>query len=318
MRFATLLLVTVLLATELPAAQRAPITCLTWTPDGRTILAGSQFGITLYDAASRQIIEVLDVGLDNIHDVAFAPTGHRLLASGGRPGEEGLVVELAWPSREVMARYAHHSDLVYDVAWSSDGKVWASAGADGLALLWNAETGKVLGELRGHSGPVSGVAFLSPKTLVTASADHSLRVWLASDRTLIRTLSQHTATVHALAMPPSSPDARLPLAATVAADRTVRFWQPTIGRMVRFARLDTIPLCAAWTHDAQHVVVGCDDGTVRVIDSRSVTVVHQQPVLDGWVYAVAVGREGAILAGGQDGKLYEIAWRPTADENARQ
>jgi hypothetical protein len=58
----------------------------------------------------------------------------------------------------------------------------ATAGDDGTARLWDAESGKPLAVLQGHTGPVLSVAF-SPDggRLATASDDKTARLWIARE-----------------------------------------------------------------------------------------------------------------------------------------
>src|SRR4029077_15746750 len=76
-------------------------------------------------------------------------------------------------------------------------------------------------------------------SLVTASADRSLKVWSTRDGHLLRTFNQHLEAVQALAFRPRSGGAAEVTPAFCASagdDRTVRIWQPEIGRMVRIIR----------------------------------------------------------------------------------
>jgi WD40 repeat protein len=67
------------------------------------------------------------------------------------------------------------------VAFRPDGTRIASGGLDTTVRLWDAETGKPIGDpLSGHMDAVSSVAF-SPdgKRIVSGSADKTLRLWPA-------------------------------------------------------------------------------------------------------------------------------------------
>jgi WD40 repeat protein len=74
------------------------------------------------------------------------------------------------------------------VAFSLDGKLLATAGADGYVRLWNPATGKPIGALPAHTGPesvVTAVAFSPDGTLLaSAGADGMVRTWQVSQVSL--------------------------------------------------------------------------------------------------------------------------------------
>ena len=59
-----------------------------------------------------------------------------------------------------VQRLEGHTDQVFDVSFSADGRVLASSSADDTVRLWDLTTGEQIGEpLVGHSDDVHALAF---------------------------------------------------------------------------------------------------------------------------------------------------------------
>ena len=284
------------------------MTALAFSPDGRWVLVGSQAGLEVRSWPELKVDRRLETDLLHIHDVEFAPNGELLAAGGGRPAEEGAVEVFRWPEGRRLYHVKPHDDLVTAVAWSPDSQSWACASHDRTASVHTAREGKETHRVRGHSRALLAACYsLDGKTLITAGVDRSLRVWDARNGTRRGVLENHTRAVHDLTMRPARTPEELPLLASVSDDRTVRFWQPTIGRLVRFVRFESAALAVDWTADGKRAVVTCSDGHVRVVDPETVEVVEDLAAIRGWAYSLAVSpRAREVVVGGEKGELRRL------------
>jgi WD40 repeat protein len=293
------------------AAAAPPITAVAFTPDNTAVLLGSQAGIEVRSWPALEHLAMLPTELANIHDLAFSPDGKILAAAGGHPAEDGTVELFRWPEQTLLRRLSPHDDLIYAIAWRTDARQLATASADqriGVYDIASASAAPAPARyLTGHSRAVLSAVFLpSQRELLTGGGDASLRLWDVDTGSTLRTLSNHTGPVHGLAVRPIVDLHALPMVASLSDDHTVRFWQPTIGRLVRFTRLESIPLAAAFSADGHMLWVSCKDGRLRAINPDDATLQENLPAIDGPAYALAVAADGSILVAGSNGQSHRV------------
>ena len=303
--FFTSIGLTLCLAPSPAGAGDPPITSLAFAPDGKSIAACSQAGLRIYSWPGLKPGKKIETNALNLHDLAFSPGGDRLAVGGGIPADEGTVEIFSWPAGKPLQVLNAHKDSVMGIAWLSGSSI-ASGSLDHSVVLWDTGTGSPLKRLKGHSRGVASLCFLEKKRLlVSAGIDQSLRVWDLETGKLVHSLDNHTLPVHGIALRPGA--GGLPMVASVSDDRSVRLWQPTIGRMVRFARLATKPLDVGWLPDGSRIVAACTDGNLRLVDPLEVKVTRVLPAGPGWTYSLAVHPlDGSIAAGSSDGRIRRI------------
>ncbi len=297
-------------------AAKPSITAVAFDQQGKSVVVASQAGLRVVQWPTLKLLRRLETNLSQIHDLAFSPDGRFLAVAGGRPSESGHCEILRWPSGERVARSGNHDNLIYSVAWRSDGRSYVTASLDRTcrSVAFRAPGDKALElsgvKLEGHSRAVLAACFLpGGGQLLTAGVDHSVRLWDTEGKqpTIVRALENHSEPVHDLAVRPQEDGAR-PVIVSVSEDKTVRLWQPTIGRLLRFARLGrVVPLAVDWAADGQMIVVACNDGHVRVIDPDTVKIVADIPAIDGWAYSLAVHPDGKqLVVGGENESLKQV------------
>lgn len=289
----------------------APITSLTYSPDGSMILAGSQAGVSVHDARSLDTLHRYAPAMDNVHDLRFHPGGNLLAIAGGNPGQAGIVELVDWPARTLRQRIEWHDDIIDSVDFSPDGSHWVAASADQVCSVFAASKTKPQTRFTEHSKGVRSARFLPDgKTIVSASRDETLRVWESVSGKTLRTLHNHSAEVHALALRPQA-GGKLPMIASAAADQTVRMWQPSIGRMVRFIRLASEPMGIEWSRDGKQLWAACRDGVCRNVDAERVQIISSEQLSDVWLNDLATGprQQDAPIAGDSNGHLYRCGNR---------
>jgi WD40 repeat protein len=142
------------------------------SPDGERIAAADLEGdIILIDRrADHRTGRVLKGSGDRMHVLAFSPDGTRLV--GGGKGRRLHVWDLA---TGVVSVSPGHTGTITVLAFGPGERV-ASASSDGMVRVWNRDGTSIA--LRGHTGPVRSIAWSTRgDALVTASQDHSVRIW---------------------------------------------------------------------------------------------------------------------------------------------
>lgn len=109
------------------------------------------------------------------------------------------------PGPEIVSQLKGHTDAVYAVAYSPDGRFIATASFDNTVKLWEAATGKEIktyGGTAGHTKQVISVAFNQDGSLLASgSTDNTLKVWDVPVNAPIRSYKASEA-VQAVALSP--------------------------------------------------------------------------------------------------------------------
>ncbi len=174
---------------------------LAYSADGHTLATGGFDGtVRLWDCATwKQSSVWTNPDRHAVKGVAFSPDGKTLAAAS-----EKIVV--LWDVATGKPRHTlrGHREDIWSIAFSLDGKLLASGGADETVRLWDPATGKELAVRKAHDEIVCAVAFHpSGRWLVTGGIHHvgrpgeeensgEIKVWDVATRRVVQTVAAHT------------------------------------------------------------------------------------------------------------------------------
>ena len=183
------------------------------SPDGLTLAVTLDGGLSLFDTQTALLKERRFANSSPIA-IEYSPSGDRL-AVGTAPGP---VILLDLGTNEVRT-LSGHEGMVFDLAFSPQGDVLASASWDGTVRLWESATGNLLQTIESDKDGVTGVA-VSPDgaNIAAAGRDGKLRVWTTKGE-LLETFVGHDRPVVSVAWASSG------ILASGSDDSTIRLWR---------------------------------------------------------------------------------------------
>jgi sugar lactone lactonase YvrE len=166
--------------------------------------------------------------------------------------------------------------------------------------------------LKGHESDVNSVAF-SPdgKTVVSGSADNTIRLWDTSGKPIGQPFKGHQSSVNSVAF---SRDGKTVVSGSF--DGTIRLWD-TSGKPIGqpFKGHESVVISVAFSPDGKTVVSGSEDNTIRLWDTSGKPIGQPFKGHQSSVNSVAFSRDGkTVVSGSADNtiRLWDTSGKPIA------
>lgn len=237
--------VTGALLKELKMPNKDKVEVVKFSPDGFTIATCSQdLTIKLWSVSQAKILYDFRMGRDGWPtSIAFSADGTKLAAAGKRVG-----VAKVWNTETGLLQYELTTPLTQDISriqFSSDNKKIVTCGLDfsyqkmeydPVARVWDATTGGLLLDLKGHTSDIISVEFSHDgKKILTGSTDGTAKIWDAASGIKLFDLLGHSSYLNSAHF-----DRDTKKVITASNDLSAKIWDVEKGRlMYSLSAIDT-------------------------------------------------------------------------------
>jgi WD40 repeat protein len=207
-----------------------------------------------------------------------------------------------------------HTDKVFGMVISPDGKRIASCSEDKTIKIWDTATGAEVMTLRGHTDKVFGMA-ISPdgKRIASCSEDITIKVWDAVTGAELMTLRGHSSWIWSVAF---SPDGKRLVSGS--SDKTIKVWDLSTGNELMTIRgHERMIGSVSFSPDGRRIVSGSKDWTleeepwnqtIKVWDAATGAELMTLPGHYDFVNSIDISPDGKrIISGSRDIKVWDAA-----------
>ncbi|MBV7338849.1 hypothetical protein KFU94_63645 [Chloroflexi bacterium TSY] len=286
-----------------------------FSPDNQFVITSSYDGMVhIWQAVDGQSYAIWQADRTACHAVAVSPVGQMVVT--GTNSQLVKVWDISAVAETGQGRLLHtlraHPDVLFDLVFSPDSRLLASASEDATICLWDLASGELLSILTEQTGTVYSIAFGTTRhgdqqMLASASQDGTIRLWTSSGKEPFehRLLTEHTASVTAVDF---SPDGDYLVYGSN--DHTVYLWDIRNGTRRQMMRGHTDSVnCTAFSPDGKSIASSSADATIRLWDVASGQCYQTMSGHTDLIGGVAFSPDGSMLASASTDNTVRL-WNP--------
>jgi len=208
------------------------------------------------------------------------------------------------PLPQVVKRLKGHTDWVFAVTITTDGKYAISGSRDKTCIVWDLISGEAIQTLKNHTSGVLAVDITPDgKHSISGFYNNTCILWNLQNGEAIHTLNGHTSEVSTIAI---TPDGKLAISGSK--DDTCIVWDLFRGEAIQTLKGHTSEISAiAITPDGKLAISGSSDNTCIVWDLQNGEAIQTLKGHISYVSAVAITPDGKHAISGSWDKTC-IVW----------
>ncbi|KAG1740187.1 quinon protein alcohol dehydrogenase-like superfamily [Suillus paluster] len=241
------------------------------SPDGEKVVSGSKDGaVRLWNIDTGKVIAKWIGHTQPVWAVCWSQDSRRVVSGSGDGTIRVWDVE---SGKTIVGPIETGHAWVCTVVYSPVSSMIATAGSckakdEQLIKIWDIITGTLVTTLKGHTRTVECLAWTADaKTLISGSADHSIRTWNTTTWEQVAVLDEHTNSVYDIAISPNGHD----ILASASYDKTLRLWNLKNSQPVSLPlkHADRVT-CVSFSADGRLLAAGCRDKNVYTWDVSAI------------------------------------------------